>query len=96
MAVTIPVIPLESLHPQRRVNLRYDGSILWDIPAVEWPEVNFPPRRNPSMREPVSMRTISLAGDFSRLDLSPIHTSSILSPMRRLWRPHAIVSTSDN
>jgi hypothetical protein len=40
VAVTVPVIAWESLHPQRRVHLCNDGCALRNSPAVERPEVN--------------------------------------------------------
>src|SRR5580692_7589754 len=54
----------------------------------------FPTRRTAPMRLDSRVATISDAVDFSGSGLDPSHTDSMTSPITRLARPRAMVSTS--
>ena len=54
----------------------------------------FPTRRTPAMRCDSRVATISAAGDFSGSGFDPSQTDSMTSPVTRLARPRAMVSTS--
>src|SRR5579863_7010737 len=54
----------------------------------------FPTRRTLAIRLDSRVATISDALDFSGSGLDPSHTDSMISPVTRLARPRAMVSTS--
>ena len=54
----------------------------------------FPTRRTPAIRLDSSVATISDAADLSGSGLDPSHTDSMTSPVTRLAKPRAMVSTS--
>ena len=56
----------------------------------------FPTRLTPAMRLFSSVATISDAADFNGSGFSPSQTDSIMSPVTRLAKPRAMVSTSGN
>ena len=54
----------------------------------------FPTRRTAAIRRDSSVAAISAAEDFNGSGFDPSHTDSMTSPVTRLARPRAIVSTS--